>query len=154
MENQREIFAILAPHYSLDSGSVTYQKNANLSAALVSGAQLLMKKPLLRSWSAVIPEMALRHKNIFVAFWPCILIAPSDNLAVEQFWDGGGNFLPMVRRGQTPQFCGYADLAFTVIVAGNVLEDLRPCLEIPNKTADVALAPLHLKPARRPPNRA
>ena len=134
MENHRQIFAVLARHQRAGDGLISVRQNPHVTPAIVAAAKMMMHKPFFRSWHSAIPELALKEEDTFTAFWPTILIAGPQSDRLQQFWDGGGNFLANVRAGAEHRFCGYADLSFTVVLSQRVFDELQPLLENPQLT--------------------
>jgi hypothetical protein len=131
MENQRKIFKILNHYRRFYLSDINVRENRNLTPAIVAGAQIAIRKPFFRAWSYSIPAVALKDEEVFVAFWPTILLAGPQSDRLPQFWDGGGNFLSNLRPGANHTLCGYADLSFTVLLSERLLAELQPHLENP-----------------------
>ena len=68
--------------------------------------------------------VALSDENVFAALWPSILLAGPKSNRVQQFWDGGGNFIPT-------QILPLETLSFTVILSQRQFDELHPLLEEP-----------------------
>jgi len=130
MENHCKIFGMLA-RCRQGSGLITVRPNDKLNPDVVAAAKQVIQKPFYRSWSAVIPEEALKAENTFSVFRSTILIAGPQSAHLRQFWDGSGNFLANVHPGKSHNSCGSTNLSFTVLLSDQAFALLRPLLEDP-----------------------
>lgn len=129
MENQRQIFRVLNHCYRFYPSQIAVRYSPHLTAAIMSAARIMVPKTFFRSWQAAIPRAALTHEDTFIAFHTTILLAGPQSNRLQQFWNGGGEFLSNVSPGTQHRLCGYADLSFTILLSEKTLSDLQPLLE-------------------------
>lgn len=137
MDNHQRIFGILSHYREFCPQQISIQANLSLSAGILLSARNLIRKKPLRSWSSIIPEVALKEANVFAAFWPTVLLAGPNSNHIQQFWNGGGEFLSNLNPGQNHLLCGYAELSFTIFLSEKPFIELQPLLEKPENSTDV-----------------
>ncbi len=125
MDNHTKIFPVLRRHYQ--AKRLRVQKNTTPSDAIIAGAKQIMSKPFYMTWSSAIPEVALQEELTFSAFRLCILLVGVRG----DFWNGRGQFLPDMQVEKEYSLCGFADLAFTVLLDAEIIQELKPYLEDP-----------------------
>jgi len=129
MENQRKIFKVLNHYRQFRRGDINVRENRNLTASIIAGAKIAIRKPFFRTWHYSIPACALKDEEVFTAFGPTILLAGPKSECTSPFWDGGANFLSDVQPGTSQTLRGYADLSCTILLSERLLADLRPYIE-------------------------
>src|SRR5207248_5239001 len=90
-QNKNHIAEIVCRFYKQRDGTVEYYKNASLDPSIIAYAKSFIKKPLLQSWSSLIPQAALTSPPIFERFAPLILMTFRSGKWAGHSWDGDGN---------------------------------------------------------------
>ncbi len=132
-ENQKQIAEIICRFYKRHDGTVQYRKNTSLDPSIILYAQTFIRKPFFKSWSSLIPELALTCPPIFEKFASRVFLTFKSGKGAEWSWDATGNLqlhadLQKLFELQSEQEFS----AFTLLLAEEIHRVLQEYLEDPS----------------------
>ncbi|SRR6266508_92008 len=132
-ENQKQITEIICRFYKRHDGTVQYRKNTSLDPSIILYAQTFIRKPFFKSWSSLIPELALTCPPIFEKFASRVFLTFKSGKGAEWSWDATGNLqlhadLQKLFKLQSEQEFS----AFTLLLAEEIYGVLQEYLEDPS----------------------